>query len=249
MKQESLFPSFVEASPACKGEMPLAEIALALPLWHSYHYLCPLDFVDKVQVGVRVLVPVGGRLETGYFLRWSTPQEPIPEGRLREIEDVLDGSAPLFDGQMLALMEFAADYYFCPLGEVIRAALPAGTQTQVERFVRLTELGRVARQGFSVGGVRGRLLKVIQPEEELSREMLLERVVEAKAYDVRLLCRDGFLETAHALKKTRVRVRKKKLYHCVEQVSSARRELLLKDAPRQRDVYNTLRTHQLLSLS
>ena len=94
-------------------------------------------------VGARVLVPLGKKVITGIVLREHT--EPIAEGiALREIIEVLDVTESVVSEQQLQLWQWMADYYMCPLGEVLAAALPAGIlddnyKARTTTFVRLHE--------------------------------------------------------------------------------------------------------------
>src|SRR5207249_4467470 len=119
--------------------------------------------------GVRVVVPFGRRLLTGYLLdvRESAGDEAaaLP---LKPIEEVLD-SEPVLDAQVLELTRFAADYYLSSLGEMIRSALP-GMKAHLEKVVSITAAGRAA-----LGGGGGVLLDASLPRiasDPLAREIL-----------------------------------------------------------------------------
>ena len=101
-----------------------AEIAVPIPLEETYHYRIPDKLRHQVSLGVRVQVPFGeGRRErvlTGYVLGVCA----LPDRKLKEIREVVD-QAPLFNEENLALARWISDYYMTPLGEVLRAMLPA----------------------------------------------------------------------------------------------------------------------------
>src|SRR5262249_30338074 len=54
---------------------------------------------------------------------------------------------PAFDEGMIAFCRWVADYYYAPLGEVLRAALPQGEKAESVRAVRLTDAGRASLEG------------------------------------------------------------------------------------------------------
>ncbi len=92
--------------------------------------------------GLRVRVPVGRRRLSGVVLELH---DRLPEAvELREIEGVLD-SEPVLPADLLALARFVAGYYLAPLGEVVRAILPADLPTWGSRRVWLTSRGALAR--------------------------------------------------------------------------------------------------------
>ncbi len=122
----------------------LLEVAVALPVRGTYTYRDPRG-AAPVPLGTQVVVPFGARTVTGFVVG-----HPIAGGGSEaarapalDVEEIVAGT-PAFDGQMIALCRWAADYYQAPLGEVLRAALPQGEKATAVRSVRLTEAGRRA---------------------------------------------------------------------------------------------------------
>ncbi len=106
----------------------IIEVAIPLPLDTTFHYRVPVELMPRIAPGKRVLVPFGRRRVTGYVVGSASGEER----ELREVCDVLDDS-PLFTGKELELYRWASSYYLHPLGEVIKAALPAGINIQSRR--------------------------------------------------------------------------------------------------------------------
>jgi primosomal protein N' (replication factor Y) len=75
------------------------------------------------QPGMRVSVPFGRRQMVG-VISAVTDSSDFPLNKLRKAEAIIDAE-PLFDARMLTLLEWAANYYQYPVGEVFAAALPA----------------------------------------------------------------------------------------------------------------------------
>jgi len=125
----------------------VAEVALAAPLRETYHYLVPEPLAGQAAVGHRVLVPLRQRRVTGYILSFpepgpKSPPEPSPEApefKLKPIEALLD-PMPLFPPQMVPLFRWLAAYYFHPIGQAIKSALPPGLCVESKRLVRPTGL-------------------------------------------------------------------------------------------------------------
>lgn len=106
----------------------IIEVAIPLPLDQTFSYRVPESLRHGVETGRRVLVPFGRRKLTAYILGFAGD-----EGReLREIVELLD-DGPLFTPEELEFYRWAAAYYLHPLGEVIKAALPAGINIQSSR--------------------------------------------------------------------------------------------------------------------
>jgi len=99
----------------------IIEVAVPLPLDTTFRYLVPSELAPCAITGVRVLAPFGRRKLTAYVLGRDGGSG---EG-LKDIVAVLD-PGPLFTAAELAFFRWAAGYYLHPLGEVIKAALPAG---------------------------------------------------------------------------------------------------------------------------
>ena len=119
-----------------------ADVILPLPLDGVFTYSVPLQLESQVKVGVRVLVPLG-RNKT-YVGILSKLHEQSPEGYLtKDILQVLDTVPILLDSQ-LRLWQWISDYYMSPIGEVYKAALPAGLKAEdgykpkTETYIRLT---------------------------------------------------------------------------------------------------------------
>ncbi|NUN14911.1 MAG: primosomal protein N' [Myxococcales bacterium] len=120
-------------------------VAIAGPLRQSFTYHVPERFQKTIQVGKRVMVSFGTRRVTGYVITLlSEPPDGIDP---KDIHDVLD-EKPLFDAATFRLFDWIARYYHEPLGEVIRAALPAGLTDTESRWVELTAEGLVRQQAL-----------------------------------------------------------------------------------------------------
>ncbi len=127
------------------------QVAVPAPVDQTYTYSAPAD----VARGVRVLVPFGGRAVVGVCLGMA-PE--LLEGRgfqVKPVKEVLD-HVPVYSEPMLRLAQWISQYYCHPLGEVLRAMLPASAAKQVRTSVELTKKGVKARS--ESGGVYGRIL-------------------------------------------------------------------------------------------
>lgn len=100
--------------------MPVAHVALPVPLPHTFDYLLPAG-VD-VSVGCRVQVPFGERQRVGMVVAVSEKSE-LAADKLKSITAVLD-KAPVFSLPVWRLLLWAAAYYHHPIGDVLFHALP-----------------------------------------------------------------------------------------------------------------------------
>ena len=113
-----------------------------MPLDGLFTYSVPQQLAGQVRVGVRVLVPFG-RNKTYVGIVAKTHLQ-APEGyQVKDILQVLDAS-PILLGQQLKLWQWISDYYMSPIGDVYKAALPAGLKAEdgyrpkTETCLRLT---------------------------------------------------------------------------------------------------------------
>ncbi len=96
-------------------------VAVPAPLRRCFDYAIP-DTTFALCRGMRVRVPFGRREIVG-FLIGIADQSAIARERLKPVLRVLD-SEPVLPEELLSLLQWAADYYHHPLGEVLKAALP-----------------------------------------------------------------------------------------------------------------------------
>ena len=118
-----------------------ADVILPLPLDGVFTYSVPKAMEEPVRAGLRVLVPFG-RNKT-YVGIVAEIHERAPEGyQTKDILQVLEVS-PIVLGRQLKLWRWIADYYMSPIGEVYKAALPAGLKAEdgyrpkTELYIRL----------------------------------------------------------------------------------------------------------------
>ncbi|MGE0551587.1 MAG: hypothetical protein AB7R00_31310, partial [Kofleriaceae bacterium] len=122
----------------------IVEVAVTLPVLGRFHYRVPSHLVDRARVGARVLVRFGSRKVTGVVVRTNVapPDEVTPV----ELSDVLD-TEPALPPELVELCVWIADYYEAPVGEVLRAALPAGSGVAARAVYALTDAGRQLVEG------------------------------------------------------------------------------------------------------
>ena len=97
---------------------------------------------SAVRVGMRVLVPFG-RSKT-YLGIVARLHDERPQGyEVKSVAQLMD-SEPIITPQQLQLWQWIADYYLAPIGDVYKAALPAGLKAEdgyrpkTETYIRLT---------------------------------------------------------------------------------------------------------------
>ncbi|MGL5253730.1 MAG: replication restart helicase PriA [Brevinema sp.] len=108
----------------------LAEVAINVPLYSTFHYRVPEAFHETPLEFRRIEVPFGRRKEIGLVLRLINEEEikdQLEGITLKEFHALLDEDA-IFTPTLLSLARRTADYYFTPVGEMIFSMLPTLTK-------------------------------------------------------------------------------------------------------------------------
>lgn len=142
--------------------MRYVEVILPLPLDGVFTYALPADMTDRLQAGVRVLVPLGrSKQYTGIALRMHDVK---PDFEVKEVIAIMD-ERPLLLPVQLKLWQWIAEYYMAPLGDVYKAALPAGLKQEdgyrprTETYIGLCEPWRNEQAMHVALDMLGRALK------------------------------------------------------------------------------------------
>ena len=133
--------------------MTYANIILPLPLEGLFTYGVPEALASRVQVGVRVRVPLGkSKTYVGIVAEYPVALPASDSGVVdnekkivyKDILEVLDAT-PILLPQQLRLWRWISDYYMSPIGDVYKAALPSGLKAEdgyrprTELYVRLAD--------------------------------------------------------------------------------------------------------------
>ena len=124
------------------------DVILPLPLDGVFTYSVPSELERQVAVGHRVLVPFGRNKTYVGIVNCQLANCELKN--VKPILQVLDPSPILLDSQ-LNLWRWISDYYLSPIGEVYKAALPAGLKAEdgyrpkTETYIRLTPKFRSER--------------------------------------------------------------------------------------------------------
>jgi len=135
-------PASASAVPQRAPEIPpeaapgLVEVVLGAgpPMALTYR----LEGAAHVAPGTRVRVPLGRRRAVGFVVG---PAAGAPEGKALRAAHPME-ETPAVTAEVLALARRVADYYLCPLGAVLAAAVPpsAGTRPVAGLAVRVAAL-------------------------------------------------------------------------------------------------------------
>lgn len=175
-----------------------AEVILPLSLENSYTYEVPDEMAQSVRPGCRVVVHFG---KTRYYtaIVLSVHQRcPDTTYTIKPIHALLDPT-PVLRRPQLKFWEWIASYYRCKLGDVYKAALPAGLKLESQTLVTVNENFEAV---VPLRASESRILDVIKPGEkptvsELSKRSGLRNVLPAIA----ALVRCGAVEVSEEMKR------------------------------------------------
>lgn len=126
-----------------------AEVAVPLHVFQTFTYRLTPEQSADAEIGARLVVPLGRNVVTAYIVNLLDQlPEDLAEIDIKDAQTLVD-SAPVCSPEILQLARWVADYYACPIGEVIKAALPPGmtpkrrtasfAKPKLRRFVRLLQ--------------------------------------------------------------------------------------------------------------
>lgn len=115
--------------------MQYAQIILPLNLKGTFTYKVPEELFSEIRLGMRVLVPFGGKkIYTGivFELHNDAPDNFIA----KEVISILDDQ-PILPVEQISFWNWLSDYYLCNLGEIYRFAFPSSLKLESETYLKL----------------------------------------------------------------------------------------------------------------
>ena len=110
------------------------DIILPLALPKLYTYEVGIEFSDEIEIGIAVIVQFGKKkLYTGIIKKIHTEE---PKYETKPIIEICNPIIKINNYQ-LELWNWISDYYMCSLGDVYKAALPAGLKLESETKILL----------------------------------------------------------------------------------------------------------------
>ncbi|HEV8017656.1 MAG TPA: primosomal protein N' [Steroidobacteraceae bacterium] len=146
-------------------------VALDTPVRQLFDYLPPVPAQGSAPpaIGARVRVPFGRRRLVGVVVATAESSQ-LPLARLKPILAVLD-PMPLLDAALRELLEWAAQYYHHPLGEVLASALP--------KSLRLGAPAVASEERWLATGAGAQAAAAGEPRRAPRQRALLELLLQA----------------------------------------------------------------------
>jgi primosomal protein N' (replication factor Y) len=215
-------------SPHPASAPRFAEVAVPLRVMQTFTYRLPLALQQEARIGARLLVPFGRKKLTAYIVALHETlraDADLTESEIKDAEELLD-TEPLLTSEVLELTRWVAEYYAAPWGEVLKAALPAGLNATVERILSITPEGRDELVRLPVRRAmtgKGRALRLIAEEDEISLRLLARHIGEARAASVaRALECAGWIKISHRPRSVLAKAKRRKIVRLLPPEAHAR---------------------------
>lgn len=125
------------------GSKAIARVQLEDAAALELDYLVPTSLQHRVFIGTRVMVPLQQQRVSAVVLELL--DQSSHGYRLKEILDIKGKGDPVFTNALLKLARWVADYYVCPVQQVLRAMLPKAVRARPESFITDSHLTLVKK--------------------------------------------------------------------------------------------------------
>ena len=197
--------------------MRYADLILPVPLQGVFTYAVPDGMT--VGVGYRVLVTFGRTRYSGIVMRLHDTK---PEGyEVKPILQVMD-SAPIVTGQQLKLWQWISDYYLSPIGDVYKAAMPAGLKVEdgyhpkTETYIRLTSQYQSATALHIALNVLSRAKKQLDAFVEYLALSGWDQIEDNSTFNVNEITREELMNVSGASAETIKQLEKRQMLETYE---------------------------------
>ena len=175
------------------------EAALPVPLRRVFTYRIPPEIRETIKLGARLMLPFGRRSLTGYAVGLHAELPPgveIDEAKIKDVIELID-EEPLITPEILKLTQWTADYYASFWGEMLKASLPAGINSEKVRPKRRKAVRLIRNSDILVRESTHIQQRIINLLEKKGGEMLFTDVLEqadTNASPLNTLAKRGVIE-------------------------------------------------------
>ncbi len=172
-----------------------ADVAFPFSSFQTFTYKIPEDLDAAVKVGMRVKAPLGRRNLQGIIV--ALRQQTTFKGTMRSINSMVDDH-PVLDEELWKLINWVAEYYFTPLGQSAKVALPQNLSAAYSPPVKLLvksinrnfDLDKLHRQA----PVQARIMEYLNKESIFIKMSSLEQITKGASSICRKLQEKNLVE-------------------------------------------------------
>ncbi len=192
-------------SPANQPPQKLyAEVVVNIPLQKVFHYRAPPHLQENLKAGMRVRIPFGNKIMTGFCVGFT--DTPCTD-KIKDLISITD-KEPLIDDIMLKITRWLSSHYCCGWGEAISAVVPPVVRSKIKEKWNTFVRGTPHTLAFNQEAMAQ--MKTRAPKQAKVLEILLEHPDEISAKEVirisgckmpglRQLAKKGFLTLENKL--------------------------------------------------
>jgi len=107
----------------------IVNIAFPIGTHQTFSYLVPDKYSRQIEIGSRVIAPLGRRKSQGYIVEIDPDIDEDIRKKLKRIIKIIDDE-PLFTEELVKLLKWISTYYLTPFGKVLHTALPSEIQVR-----------------------------------------------------------------------------------------------------------------------
>jgi len=173
-----------------------ADVLLPFPLYKPFTYRIPIDLESNVKIGTRVIVQFGKK-KIYTAIVYSLHKNPPKAYQAKYILEVMDHT-PIVDPLHLRFWQWIADYYCCPIGTVMEAALPSNLKLESETKIQL--MPHVSYQETELDDREYLVIEALEVQAELTISDLEEILNRKQVFPIiRSLHEKGLITTSEDL--------------------------------------------------
>src|SRR5262245_37114225 len=154
-RQSTLFDDLLQPWELDSADEQLvATVVFAEQPFGPFDYTVAPTLAAKLKPGQRVQVPLGKVNRSGVAYVTTVATRPRRQRPLKPVGRLVDAE-PLLSPAMMRLAEWMADYYLCPLGQVLQAIVPAGVRGKAgTREMTFLSVPAVVREQLEAGELK-----------------------------------------------------------------------------------------------
>jgi primosomal protein N' (replication factor Y) len=195
-------------------------------------YRVPESQTQRLEAGMRVIVPVGRRHVTGIVT--ATDSEAPPGVECRDIDEILDDE-PVITAKLLALARWMADYYATSLADVLSLAVGRGLTAASKLTVELVDASLVRNE---------REARVVQTLQDAQRPLEISRLLRqtdgVSRSTLDTLAKRGVILVRRDLARPAVRAKLEKFVEVTRTPDESETDDLFRRSPRRRQIFEFL---------
>ena len=186
----------------------IVDIAVPVGVRKTFAYSVPPAFRGKIRIGMRVLVPFGSKLLTGYVIG-ALQKGQVGSIKLRDVQELLEPEPAVTD-TLVETALWVARYYFAPPGKVFRALFPSGTQVSGARKVSLApKTANLLKGGLRPAELNARenaILDILAHEQPLTvRDLIARSSVRGAEGWIEALISAGWIQAEMLIERPRIK--------------------------------------------